>query len=496
MTVFVGPSNTGKSYLAILIYALHRFFSGNYGGRRRLGVASHVSIRRSNLRHQEDPTHEDITELARWLDGLASSREGGGPSDRFGSRLPDVVASMVLPILRDVGSSEEVTDEILRSFGVADTNKLIRHRSRRGLEVALKQQGPADSQPMGSFMHTLTMNRSASEFKSSIPDDSSLYIKGIDDLGSYAFDFSSPMRSDLASRDRDEQRRAATYLVRRISDSVVSYSVGPLSSVAHYLPADRTGIMHAHLVAVASVIERSPYTALRRDNPLPELSGVLADFLTQLVRLGGLRRGTKAGMSLAAGLQEKVINGVIHVEDSITGYPEFYYQPEGWKENLPLMNTSSMVSELAPVVLYLRHIVRPSEVLIIEEPESHLHPAMQVEFIRHLVAAVRAGIRIMITTHSEWVLDELTNLVRLWDLPKSRRKEFEGADFAFNPDKLGVWLFKPMKSPKGSVVEEIPFDEDFGGFRSGFDDVAMGTYNDYAAISNRIKETSTGYRTR
>ena len=28
LTVFVGPSNTGKSYLAMLIYALHRFFSG------------------------------------------------------------------------------------------------------------------------------------------------------------------------------------------------------------------------------------------------------------------------------------------------------------------------------------------------------------------------------------------------------------------------------------------------------------------------------------
>ena len=26
LTVFVGPSNTGKSYLAILIYALHKFF--------------------------------------------------------------------------------------------------------------------------------------------------------------------------------------------------------------------------------------------------------------------------------------------------------------------------------------------------------------------------------------------------------------------------------------------------------------------------------------
>ena len=28
LTVFVGPSNTGKTYLAILIYALHRVFGG------------------------------------------------------------------------------------------------------------------------------------------------------------------------------------------------------------------------------------------------------------------------------------------------------------------------------------------------------------------------------------------------------------------------------------------------------------------------------------
>ena len=37
LTVFVGPSNTGKSYLAILIYALHRFFSGARSARRRFG---------------------------------------------------------------------------------------------------------------------------------------------------------------------------------------------------------------------------------------------------------------------------------------------------------------------------------------------------------------------------------------------------------------------------------------------------------------------------
>ena len=37
MTVFVGPSNTGKSYLATLIYALHRFFGSYLSGRIRRG---------------------------------------------------------------------------------------------------------------------------------------------------------------------------------------------------------------------------------------------------------------------------------------------------------------------------------------------------------------------------------------------------------------------------------------------------------------------------
>ena len=152
------------------------------------------------------------------------------------------------------------------------------------------------------------------------------------------------------------------------------------------------------------------------------------------------------------------------------------------------MNASSMVSELAPVVLFLRHVVKPGEVLIIEEPESNLHPAMQVEFMRQLAAVVNAGVRIMITTHSEWILDELANLVRLSELPPEKRTPRLKNEPALDPRDVGVWLFERGEDDDGSHVKELPLDLNQGGFKSGYEDTARLTYNQWAAIHNLLQE--------
>ena len=186
------------------------------------------------------------------------------------------------------------------------------------------------------------------------------------------------------------------------------------------------------------------------------------------------------------------MRGNISVEQEQIDYPSFVYRPHGWERNLPLMNTSSMVSELAPVVLYFRHVVEPGETLIIEEPESHLHPAMQVEFVRLLAAAVKAGIRIIITTHSEWVLEELANLVLMSELPVEHRAGIEGADLALTPDEVGAWFFEPNADGSGSVVREMSLDKESGNFPSGFGLITAELYNRYAKISNRIERLTEG----
>ena len=287
----------------------------------------------------------------------------------------------------------------------------------------------------------------------------------------------------------DERVFITAKLFNTLTDMVFPYTVGPVSRPVHYLPADRTGVMHTHRVVVSSLIGRASRAGLQRDAPLPILSGVLADFLEQLIELGDVPgRRRRSHDKLAELLESEILGGAIRVERSETGYPSFYYRPDGWKGDLPLMNTSSMVSELAPVVLYLRHVVQRGDVLIIEEPESHLHPAMQVAFMRLLAAAVRFGIRVIVTTHSEWVLEALANLVRLSEVAKGRRKGIDGANLALTPDEVGAWLFKPRKSPRGSVVEEIPLDVESGTFPAGYGEITESLYNDWAWISNRIAE--------
>ena len=489
MTVFVGPSNTGKSYLAILIYALHGFFSGRvirpafhsvYGNRTIFSI-------RTSLLDDQPVSREDIGVLTDWLEETLSKAGSEDSLKDVSVVLPEPVAKLVRPWLELVGDYDKILDgEIARCFGVDDSSSLVRNRVKSGGELSVKRAFLDTDTVPHSFTYAFTIKGESRVFESSIPIDAPLWFVAREHRYTDVIAPLNWLRHTARDDQEDERRYIANALLGELAGTLGPYIASPLSRAAHYLPADRTGVMHAHRVVVGSIIGQASRAGFQRDTPLPPLSGVLADFLEQLIGLGDQRERSPKG-TLARQIEEDILQGEVRTEKSLVGYPEFFYRPDGWTDDLRLMNTSSMVSELAPVVLYIRHVVRPGELLIIEEPESHLHPAMQVEFIRHLAAAVNAGVRIMLTTHSEWVLDELANLVYLSDLPESDRRGIGGSDYALSPDEVGVWLFEPKRRPKGSVVKEIPFNTEYGGFASDFNEVAMGTYNDFAGISNRIE---------
>ena len=502
LTVFVGPSNTGKSYLAILIYALHKSFNGDSIfpelQDRNITASAFYAHGLFERRDSKEMSDKDIDLLVTTASKIKNQME-------VNNYHIDVANDVIGLFSSSIGlSGFEIIagNEIGRCFNVEDAKRLIRRNSKTDSTITIeRRQFVEGSGVIEPLIYHFIIGDGSIQYVSSIAEQTPQRIVG--EYGKSTYDDTLLQRLtpfdlgvDNGFSDDDQEflrnvygipRYATTVLLPILAHIVGSAIVNPLDRIAYYLPADRAGVMHAHRVVVSSLISRASHAGLRPETPRAVLSGVMADFLETLIGLGDLPSGSRSPYhEIAARLESGMLRGAIRSEGSEIGYPIFTYQPEGWKENIPLINSSSMVSELAPVVLYLRHVVKPGEVLIIEEPESHLHPGMQVEFIRQLAAAVRSGVRVMLTTHSEWVLEELANLVRLSDLPESQREGAGGEDISLSPDEVGVWLFEPKKRPKGSVVKEIPLDQELGGFASGYDDVAMSTYNKWARIGNLI----------
>jgi len=477
LTVFVGPSNTGKSYLAILIYALHRFFkTGPYPIMRPItnGSLDDLDLSDNEFNRLSDNEFDRIIQTLRAWEVENHERY---------AVLSAPVAGLVLPLLRNVDGlfKEVLAEEVTRCFGVDGTKDLIRHPGSNNAEVVLQSSGLGEDGNTAPFKYALSMTRTGPQLITAIPEEAPLWVE----KPPRRYGYSSRL---LRWRDDIDRGEGVGEVSEHLANSVLSFILGPMTCPAHYFPADRTGVMHAHRVFVGSLLNRASQPRLRQDDPLPDLSGVVTDFLRQLIELGDLseRRRNKADV-LAKRIEQEILRGLVQIKTSEMGYPQFFYKPDGWKTPLPLMNTSSMVSELAPVVLYLRHVVQPGETLIIEEPEAHLHPAMQVEFTRQIAALVQAGIRVIVTTHSEWVLEELGNIVRRSELPKARRKDIPKGEFALRSDQVGAWLFKQKMRPRGSVVEEIKLDEETGLYPTDYDDVSLALYNDSVGIFNRIQ---------
>ena len=149
---------------------------------------------------------------------------------------------------------------------------------------------------------------------------------------------------------------------------------------------------------------------MRSDGPeIPTLSSVVVDFMKQLP-LYEESESNDTILAIADAIESGVLAGKVIASPLLSGYPEFFYQPHGAKEKIRLNQTSSMVSELAPLVLFLRSLVHLGDTLIIEEPEAHLHPGAQADMAVILARLVRAGVKVIITTHSEWLLEEIGNL--------------------------------------------------------------------------------------
>ena len=97
----------------------------------------------------------------------------------------------------------------------------------------------------------------------------------------------------------------------------------------------------------------------------------------------------------------------------ITSNDELYYIPKGKKLRLSMDESSSAVRSLLDIGFYLRHEARIGDLLIVDEPELNLHPENQRRVAKLFARLINIGIKVFITTHSDYIIKEINTLIML-----------------------------------------------------------------------------------
>ena len=438
LTVFVGESNTGKTYLAALIYALYN----NFAGFARFPWSHHdVMDLHLMMRDSLFPKDEEITAA---LEKLRTSELPFRFSD-----LPQGIRSQLESSLND---SEIFSSQLKRCFDLASLSDLIRFTGNSGNQMKVSLKVLEKNQALWSF-------------------DTQISASGTT--------LSASINKDLVICSENEGEFQETFGVEYLDASLRQHSRE--TAQAYYLPATRRSIMQNYEVIAKSLIEGTTHNGSGHCPEIPPSSEIEVDFLKWIKLYQARDESSDQITCIAKALEDEILGGAIEVERAVSGRPlEFFYRPRKAEQALPVRRSSSMVAELAPLVLFLRGVVQPGDLLIIEEPEAHLHPLAQTQIALTLARLVRAGVRVVVTTHSEWFIQQIGNLIREGEVMQLIKNSIEPANWLLK-EEVGAWWFSG-----GKPIKELPFDRIEGIEPQDYYDVADKLYESFTKLEQQL----------
>ena len=90
-----------------------------------------------------------------------------------------------------------------------------------------------------------------------------------------------------------------------------------------------------------------------------------------------------------------------------------YFSPTKSRMRLAMGESASSVRSLLNLGMFIKHLAQPGSLLMIDEPELNLHPKNQRMMARLLARLVNAGIKVYITTHSDYIIREFNTLIMM-----------------------------------------------------------------------------------
>lgn len=453
LTIFIGPNNSGKSYAAMLIHSIFESYTPSV-----LPKAVPPFFRSGFLDIPE--AHKFLSKELSTLTAQINSLEVGEELEIPNSILKKVTKKIFVELYE-----KRLGEEIIRSYA-SPLSELTRIGKK---SFALKIN------PNSYGVH---LTCQGDKLKIEEHPESDIKIKVKKSIEVEVIDVKKEKEKEYLvqiGRELEEGEILLYILTDSIFEICASNLIENIAMPCYYLPAARSGILQGHKALAASIVKKSPYVGIERLE-IPRFSGVVSDFISSVITLPE-EKGTF--YPLAQEFEKELIKGeiVVRTLDEYV-YPEIKYS--FLNTEFPLHRASSTVSELAPLFLYLKYTVEPGSVLIIEEPEAHLHPGNQRILAKFLVKLIRGGVNIIITTHSEYLLEQLSSFIMLSRVEPKKRVEKYGyneEDF-LKHDEVAAYVFNYDKRSGGNKITEVEITEEDGISQDEFSKIIETLYEE------------------
>ena len=266
----------------------------------------------------------------------------------------------------------------------------------------------------------------------------------------------------------------------------------PISST-YILPVERNSIFtfskelsiskqeavdHFHAMTGKNKIDRFDLLFKKTTRyPLPIKDGLMiADDLAEI------KKNTSRFFDFATEIENDLLHGKVQISSD----GELQFKPDkAPKRVLHIHMTASIIKSLSSLVIYLKHIAQKNDLIIIDEPEINLHPDNQIILTKLFARLINKGFKLLISTHSDYVVRELNNLIMLSSgKPEIEilKKEFGYvADEYILKDDIAVHYFNyPLKQRGNKQVSVVNLDIDDSGFEIPSVDTTIDQQNKVA----------------
>ncbi|MDD6162117.1 MAG: AAA family ATPase [Campylobacteraceae bacterium] len=139
------------------------------------------------------------------------------------------------------------------------------------------------------------------------------------------------------------------------------------------------------------------------------------------------------------------------------------------KGKILLQRASSSVRSLLLLNFYILNAARKNDILMIDEPELNLHPNKQILMAKLIAMLVNSGIKVFITTHSDYIVREISNCIMLNNIKDEEIKKLHHykKEYKLNSNRVKAYMAKNLK--KENILESVEIREKQGILMDTFD---------------------------